>query len=219
MLLKDIKLYTADLEGTIRFYSGSLGLETLSLQEEQVSFKAGASVLTFIRSEVPHIYHFAFDIPNNKLLEAIQWLALRAERIANPEGNYVTLFDNWNADSVYFYDQNGNILELITRFDRGINSDEPFSAASILSVSEIGLVVDDPIAFGSQLTQAYPLSFYHKGPKRADFAVMGDEEGLLILSASTRHWYPTDVPAQAAPVQVTFETTTGGSHTLHFTAG
>lgn len=204
MHIKEIDLYTADLEGTIRFYSGSIGLETLSLQEDRVAFKAGDTVLTFIRSEAEHIYHFAFDIPNNKMLEAVQWLALRAERIANHEGNYLTVFDNWNAQSVYFYDNNSNIVEFITRFDQGINSDEPFSAALITSVSEIGLVAENPIDFGEQLAAQYPVSFYHKGPKREDFAALGDESGLFIISGQSRHWYPTETTAHAEPLSVTF---------------
>lgn len=137
------------------------------------------------------------------MLEAVQWLALRAERIANHEGNYLTVFDNWNAQSVYFYDNNSNIVEFITRFDRGSNNEEPFSAALIEAVSEIGLVTADPIAFGTELSARYPISFYHKGPKREDFAVLGDEYGLFIISGQSRHWYPTEITAHAAPLSVT----------------
>lgn len=71
MEILEIELLTNDIEGTLGFYAEILGLQIISRNKDWVSFAAGATKLTFrfSKTEKP-IYHFAFDIPNNQLLEA-----------------------------------------------------------------------------------------------------------------------------------------------------
>jgi hypothetical protein len=42
--------------------------------------------------------------------------------------------------SLLFYDNNGNVLEFIARYNLDTESDKKFDGNSIVSVSEIGLV-------------------------------------------------------------------------------
>lgn len=205
MHIKEIDIRTNDLEGSLQFYHTILGLECLAKNTHALSFRAGRSVLTFTAAGTgTYIYHFAFDIPNNKMTEAIEWLADKAERIPNPDGAYLTHFENWNAESVYFYDNNHNVVELITRYDQQVYAEAAFSAEQLLSISEIGLVTEQPIAFADELICQYPLEYYHKGPKRDDFVVLGDEQGLFIISGPSRHWYPTDLQVARQPLKVVF---------------
>lgn len=191
MDILEIDLHTDCLEQTETFYSELLGLTIINKEENTISFLAGLSKLTFVRSkEVNPKYHFAFNIPKNKLDEAMIWTSNRTGLIKNPEGDLVTSFDNWNAKSIYFYDNNRNILEFIARFDLNNSSDTPFGAESIQSISEVGVVADNPLILAEKLIRANRLSYFAKGPKTEDFVVLGDDNGLIVISNPNRSWYP-----------------------------
>ena len=203
MEIKEIELQTDNIEETAKFYSDLLGFEEMRSETKTISFKAGRSILTFIKSDrLNPQYHFAFNIPNNKLDEALAWILTKTGLIANPENEFITNFDNWNAKALYFYDNNGNILEFITRFDLNVISDKPFSAKSIQSISEIGIVTDEPVKLAENLINENQLFYYVKGPKREDFAALGDENGLFIISSSNRNWYPTEQRAERHYVKI-----------------
>jgi hypothetical protein len=114
-------------------------------------------------------------------------------------------YDSWNAQSFYFLDNNGSILEFITRFDLPYYSSEPFSSDCIAEVSEIGLVVDDVSAYAEDLQKQHNIPYFAKGPKLDDFIVMGDDYGLLLICQNKRGWVPTHRPAQTFPVMVVAE--------------
>ena len=191
MNILEIDLQTDCLEETEAFYSELLGLTIVNKEENAVSFLAGLSKLTFIRSNaVNPKYHFAFNIPKNKLDEAMIWTSNRTVLIKNPEGDFVTNFDNWNARSIYFYDNNRNILEFIARFDLENSSNIPFDGKSIQSISEVGVVADKPLVLAEKLINENRLSYFSKGPKTKDFVVLGDDNGLIVISNPNRSWYP-----------------------------
>src|SRR5689334_16566582 len=61
-------------------------------------------------------YHFAINIPANKIEEAKEWLSGKVELLWIDDYNSdIADFRNWNAKSVYFIDPGGNIVELIAR--------------------------------------------------------------------------------------------------------
>lgn len=47
-------------------------------------------------------YHFAFNIPNNKLQRAIKWVHSRVSLIPIEDSDMVADFKNWNAQFIYF---------------------------------------------------------------------------------------------------------------------
>lgn len=192
MHILEITIQTDNLIETEKFYTEILGLKIAGKEQNSISFEAGQSTLTFIQSDKlnPH-YHFAFNIPVNKLEEAIEWASARIDLIENPENGIVANFKSWNAKAIYFYDNNGNILEFIARFDLNNNTDSNFTSSSILSISEIGIVTDFPINLADQIMEKYKLSVFEKGIKTEGFVTVGDDNGLLIIVATNRVWYPT----------------------------
>lgn len=195
MNLQEIALLTDNLRETETFYTEVLALEVCSRDGFSISFRAGQSILTFSESDNEHPrYHFAFNIPCNQLEEALAWTSQRVAIITNHDGEQITSFDSWNAKSVYFYDNNGNVLEFIARFDLQNPSEKPFTAGSIVCISEIGIVTDHPLELADKLISEQA-SWFEKGAKSDQFAILGDDNGLFIIVGTGRNWYPTHVPA------------------------
>ena len=192
-----LEILTNDMAGTEQFYHGTLGLDVLEKSDLIISFLAGETTLIFkFVANLKPIYHFAFNIPGNKLNEAFDWVANRTDIMDVTPGNKIADFVNWSAKSFYFYDNNGNILEFIARFELDNESNVEFGSASILNVSEIGVCTDDVTAECDALIKKYGLPVFSKQPRLENFTAMGDHHGLLILSISNRHWYPTEKFAQ-----------------------
>ncbi|HEY4618741.1 MAG TPA: glyoxalase [Flavobacterium sp.] len=205
MEILEIELLTNDIEGTFGFYAEMLGLQIISRNKDWVSFAAGATKLTFrySKTEKP-IYHFAFDIPNNQLLEAFAWVESRTEILEVIPNDKIADFRNWNAKSFYFYDNNGNILECIARFNLENKSEKPFDGASIVSISEIGFVAKDVSKLCDELVDKYGLPVFSMQPKLDKFIVLGTESGLFILAAEGKDWYPTKIKAKSFWSKVVF---------------
>lgn len=203
MEILGVTIFSDNLLETEHFYARVFGLSIQTKDTNSISFIAGKSILTFIKSSnLNPIYHFAFNIPHNRLEETIDWVSSKTSLIINENDEVVTDFKNWNAKAIYFHDNNGNILEFIARFDLDNDTDEGFSESSILSISEIGIVTESPIDYAEKLAKAHQLSFFKKGPKTEKFAALGDDNGLLIISKTKRHWYPTEVESERFYTQV-----------------
>jgi catechol 2,3-dioxygenase-like lactoylglutathione lyase family enzyme len=206
MKIREIELLTDHLEETARFYAAILGFAQIGASSDRISFQVGESVLTFKRSvSTKPIYHFAFTIPSNKIEEALAWVAGITTVIGNADGELITEFENWKARAVYFYDNNENILELIARADLNNPSEETFGTPSILSISEMGLVADEPLELAAQLCNDKQLDYFSKGPKRNDFVAVGTDEGLFVISNPDRNWYPTQKRAEKFPTIIEIE--------------
>lgn len=203
MPIKSIELYTHNLPQAEAFYAGVLQLQVLSKTKDSISFQVGYSTLTFKLTEGKvGVYHFAFLIPKNKVSEAYTWLkSLTSVLPFNTESDIVD-FTNWNAQAVYFHDPFQNIVELIAHHDLPYTWNGPFSASAMTGIAEMGLVVEDVTAACQTLHETYGVPYFSKGPYFKDFAVMGEENGLLILSAVGRGWLPTGQPAEPAYVNV-----------------
>ena len=83
-------------------------------------------------------------------------------------------------------------------------SNQPFSAESILDISEIGLPVTDVNDFKEKLQEQFDLPVYKAASAR--FAPMGDTEGLFICVPLGRVWFPTeDLKSAMFPTVVEIE--------------
>ena len=108
MLIKEIKLLTNNLAETKFFYHQILGFPIIIEDKNFISFQAGFSLLTFQETKEKNpVYHFAFNIPCNKIEEALHWLELKTEIIKADGETEIVDFKNWNAKAVYFLDNNG----------------------------------------------------------------------------------------------------------------
>lgn len=215
MLIKDIRILTSDLTATTTFYANVLGLPVVEQTAAHLILQAGSSTITFLPvSGQQPVYHFAFNIPQDQLQDAISWAADKLSLLPVTAGDPIANFSNWNAHAIYFFDNNGNILELIARHDLPNTSDAPFSGKSLLSVSEIGIVTDHPTRLTTTLTKEKGLQVFPKQPPQENFIVMGDDNGLLIIVSTGRNWYPTQRPAGKFFTEIVLQDNNGHQHQL-----
>ncbi|MEO6637136.1 MAG: hypothetical protein ABIN25_02595 [Ginsengibacter sp.] len=209
MLLKEITLQTISIKALFNFYRNILELPVTFIDEKKICVTAGASELIFEEAGngKDPFYHFAFNIPANKMNEAVEWLKNKVELIWLEEyKSFVADFRNWKAKSVYFYDDAGNILELIARVDVGNEQSEPFSSEQFLNVSEIGLVIkgENFNSLANEILDKYKLCYFPKQPPLPHFRAIGDDEGLFIMVPEKRNWYATDKASGIFSIKILF---------------
>lgn len=207
MLIKELTLLTTDITATRKFYHGLMGFPVLKEDNEHISFKIGNSILFFQRTKLyaAPFYHVAFTIPNNKLIEATDWVTHRTSLLPYSAHESIADFKGWNAKAFYFHDNQQNILEFITHFDLQTRDQKKFSAASVENICEIGIVTTNVSETCADIHNAYGIPYFVKGPRFNDFAAMGDSYGLLIISQIKRGWLPTQRPAEKFPVKIIME--------------
>ncbi|WP_205514014.1 VOC family protein [Longitalea arenae] len=195
-MIREIEILAADLQAITKFYGGVLELPALAVPAGQAAFEVGETKLIFREmAGIEPYYHFAIDIPHNKLYDAYHWMQNKAALLPVEHETVFTQFINWNAQSFYFFDSSGNLLEFICRYDVANSSSQPFSARSFQYISEIGIVTNNVNEEVKELGERYGLAPYKRQPVLENFAAVGDEEGLLIISAAGRNWYPTEKAA------------------------
>jgi len=205
MHLLKLHLQTAYLAATRHFYAETLGLPTHPSETGSVTVVMGTSTLVFHPApagEAP-FYHVAFTVPANQIEAAQSWLQARLKLLPVNETGCIADFRNWEAKSVYFHDASGNILECIARAPLQNSSTKPFGPGSLLGLSEVGLVVPDVPAYCQLLKQTHGILPFPRGPVLPEFAALGTDEGLLIVSGQGRGWVPTRRPAVAYPLHLT----------------
>jgi catechol-2,3-dioxygenase len=211
MEIQELILQTKNLAATISFYKDILDMQVLTKADNYVRFAAGNSILTFQESDLLHnpVYHFAFNIPENQITEAIKWTMCRVELLPVTETSKIADYKQWNAHAIYFQDNNGNVLEFIARHDLRNTSLNDFSAAAIQCISEIGLVTAEVPEYTDQLMGSYALSLFSKQPRQENFAALGDDHGLFIIVGNERCWFPTAIRSEKYPLKIIFSN--GGS--------
>ena len=206
MKLKEIHLLSDNLNGTAEFYTNVLGLPTVTQTDGTLAIQAGNTALVFHQSEnTGATYHVAFDIPNNKLKEAHQWLKKKASIIPVSQTSVFADFDAWFAKSFYFYDNNGNVLEFICRDAVANALDSPFDSGMILYASEIGIVTDNVAATAKSITKQYGIPNFSRQTPSENFTALGDDYGLFVIVHSSRNWYPTDTRAKSFWSRIVFD--------------
>lgn len=203
MEILELTLRTNNIIETEKFYKQTIGLKKAYQTEKVISFYIGTSKLIFelIDNEQSPKYHFAFNIPINKIEEAINWTSKRTNLIAVAENNFVADFENWKAKAIYFFDNNQNILEFIGRSSLNNPVDRMFSTDTILDINEIGIVTDKPLKIAQEIIEKTNTIYFPKGPKRKDFVAVGTDNGLFVISNAKRNWYPTLQKAEKQPVK------------------
>ncbi len=207
MKILEIELLSDDIHETEIFYNTIIGLPTVSKDKSSISFATAFTKLTFRSSDaIRPVYHFAFDIPHNRLNEAFALMEKKTTILDVVSPEKIADFHNWNAKSFYFYDNNGNILEFIARYDLDNTSEKPFDGSSVLSISEVGFVSKNVSQLSEELFDKYGLSVFSKQPKLDKFIVLGTDTGLFILVEEDRDWYPTHIKAKSFWTKVVFDT-------------
>jgi catechol-2,3-dioxygenase len=167
------------------FYADTLGLPVEG--RDPLTVRAGGTTIEFGAGEGAPYYHFAFNVPENKLAAAKAWLKPRCPLIQRPDGRDEYDFGSWNAHAVYFNDPAGNILEFIARHNLRNSRGGAFLPADILYASEIAVVVDDVPATADDAEATLGLGVF-AGSKSEQFAALGDDHRLLIVVKRGREW-------------------------------
>lgn len=209
----ELHLQTAALAAQRDFYSLTLGLPVANVGDS-IEITAGDARLRFREagSAAKPVYHFAFNIPENKFASAKAWLAQRVTLLIGEDGRDEFDFASWNAHACYFSDAAGNVVEFIARHDLANQRDGAFSAADVLTISEIGIVVDDVPGTVKHIEQSLDLKPYRPGTPA--FVAVGTAEHLLIVVARGRPWFAAPhLAADVFPVEAVFS---GGIGRLDF---
>lgn len=217
MKIKELHLLSDNIIETELFYNNVLNVKTEDKNLNTVSFNVGSTKIIFIQTKtnIKPVYHFAFDIPNNKFEEAFEWMKARTQLIpVIDENNFVSKFDLWNAKSFYFYDNNLNLLELICRFDVNNETKKPFDSSSILYASEIGIVSESASQTADFLTNKHGIKEFTKQAGTDSFTALGDDYGLLVLVNNQRNWFPTNDLAKSFPTKIVFDNETNENYIL-----
>ena len=182
-------LTAAPLASMRQFYSGTLGLRILEENSGELTIAGGSTRLTFRPSGVDHgkpFYHFAFNIPENKILSALAWQKARSPlmpippRLRDPRlPDEVVDFRHWNAHSIFFFDPGGNVVEYIARHDLKNARPGEFGSDDILYASEIAFVVDDVKDASGRVKPVAGVEQYRGADDQ--FVALGDEMGLLLV--------------------------------------
>jgi catechol 2,3-dioxygenase-like lactoylglutathione lyase family enzyme len=200
MQIQSLTLYTNQLAEQRYFFTQQMSFE---ISEESITafgIQVGKTTLRFVEAPIQGKYHYCFLIPSNQLDASIKWLRDRDIPIIKIEGDRIVQhFANWNADSVYFYDGAGNLVEFIVRYNLDNDHPEPFDQQQILNVNEIGMASRHPKQLNDQLTERIGSLFWKGDLER--FGTFGSESGLLLLvnSQVKTDWFPTTIPTLPLP--------------------
>lgn len=193
-----VTLASRDIQAQRRFYGELMGLPTQIDAEGALHVQVGRSELLFRPDEsLSPFYHVAFNIATNQVEAALAWAQQRFP-VLDFQGELISHSTDWNSDGFYFYDADGNIMEMIARHTLPGLGAAAFSPAELQCVSEVGIPVPDVPGTVDRFEQALGLPLYDCD--RVRFNAMGDEQGLFIVVVAGRHWFPTDRPAQPLPL-------------------
>ncbi|MGV0965014.1 VOC family protein [Empedobacter falsenii] len=191
MKIRELQLFTNELEKTKSFYTTILAFELIEENENQFSLQVGWTRLTFVKSDEEHIYHFSFLVCKNQFEKAFDWIQNKTKILNTDADQHIANFENWNAQSFYFYDGSRNLAEMITHYNLAYENDAEFDQHSILGISEIGLPTTDIEATNLVLEEKTTSKFW-----KGDFEIFGtngSDEGKILLPNYfiKTTWFPT----------------------------
>lgn len=200
MNFEKITIYSTNLVAQKAFYTETLGFKLLVEKSNSFTLEIGKTALQFVEKQGARNYHYAFNIPSNQGTEALAWLKERVN-ILDWNGADLVDFSNWNAEAMYFYDKDNNIVEFIARKNLNIRSKAKFDASQVLEISEMGAPTEDVQAVYNDLHQFFPVEKYSGDLAR--FAAMGDEHGLfIVIDNRQKKWIPREDEAYFSPFEV-----------------
>ncbi|KZE39851.1 hypothetical protein AV656_00735 [Bhargavaea cecembensis] len=195
-LFKSVTFYTDQLAAMRRFYGNILELEITERAEDRFTVRIGTTDVTFVAGDRPAFYHFAINIPGNQFSMLKYWIQDRVP-LNWEDGVDEVYFRAFDADSMYFEDPAGNVVELIGRRKKDVYGD--ITRSSFLNLSEVGLVAQDVQLAGQKLFDAgLPLRGTDLEPDELNFIGSGD--AYFVLVPQGRRWYFSKKDAEIHPL-------------------
>lgn len=203
MKIKRLHIYTKNIEKQRNFYKHTLQLPVKTISSKRIEVVIGYSILEIKENPEFTPYHIAFHISAEKEKEALAWLKKRIGILKLGDSEIVD-FSGWNAMSLYFYDEEFNILEFISRRHLHSSDRKGFSENDICGIAEIGLVTQDVKSTYERIRDAVGLEQYSGDLEK--FCPIGDDHGLLITvdNRKKKTWFPTPDKAEMAPFRLDF---------------
>src|SRR5690625_626573 len=198
-MFNSILLYTNQLKELRRFYMNILELNITDETEEAFSIDIGTSKLTFKQSDKPCFYHYAINIPGNQFSMLKHRIKERIP-LNRERGIDEVYFSSFDADSMYFEDPAGNIIELIGRRKRDLFGNPTF-AESFFNISEVGIVsahLDDL----SEEFQDIGLPLRGTEISYDSVNFFGREESFIVLVPPERKWYFSEQMSEVFPLEI-----------------
>lgn len=200
-MIKSATLYTNNIKALRRFYGNVLELDLTDSAPEHFTVRFGESHLTFKHTEQPAFYHFAINIPGNQFSMMKYWITDRLT-LNREEGRDEVYFPSFDADSMYFEDPAGNIVELIGRRKRDLFGD--LTKESFLNISEMSITTPHVVEVGDQLQDlGIPLrNGTEVEPNELNFLGRGDT--FMVLVPPGRRWYFSKKISETFPLEMTW---------------
>jgi len=203
--IKRLELRSLNVASSANFWVSKFGFPVTFVTPNNPRIQIGDTELSF----VPHItgpkpvYRFAFEIPENQIEQAFFWLkAANIDMLKHPEnGREIQHVPRLNAHSIAFIDNMGNLVELIAKHDLKNSSEEPFTRASLLRISEVG-VVSFNIEKAVELLKA-ELDIDEMSGYGAGYKPLGGREGQIHIVVPKRPWLPYDINSINIPMVIT----------------
>lgn len=206
MKITKVKLYVHDMQKMEQFYVELLGFTLLERTADYFTIVVGESRMTFekIPSKMPKQYHFALNIPSNLFQQAKIW-ANEHVGLLDSEGQDEVYFEFLKAYACYFYDPEGNIVELIARQEiNPKHAEVNFSVEQVLHIGEINLTSDDIQTIAEKLKKYAINPIANKEIQLDSLNFLGNyEDGAnILLGPSGRLWYFSDKKAVISPISI-----------------
>ncbi|WP_269052170.1 hypothetical protein [Sporosarcina sp. G11-34] len=163
------------------------------------TIQGGESTLTFIHSDEPAAYHFAFNIYGNQMESAKNWLDGRVF-LNLEDGRDEHYYKSFDADAIYFEDPAGNVVEFIGRRYRKVIGD--FSTSSILDISEISITTPFVMNTAKKIAKLGIQSRNDNPIKSESLNFLGAEDWYIILVPPNRRWYFSRNMSITCPLEI-----------------
>lgn len=202
MKIEKLEIATADIEKQLHFYRDLLSLEIRDQKEGSFETVMGFSILRFREDKNFTPYHIALHIPDNQEGKALAWLKSRVSILKSNQDEIVD-FSAWDAKSVYFYDEDKNIMEFIARRDFNKPSSEVFTENSLLGIAEIGMATNNIEEKFNFLHRQCALEVFDGNFEK--FCAIGDHQGLFItIDKNLKDWFPIGDKAFISDFRIKF---------------
>ncbi|WP_455331187.1 VOC family protein [Exiguobacterium profundum] len=209
MRITEVTLYTNRLDEMKRFYTERVGLSVS--EEDLTSFRInlGEDALVFqeAKTEQERQYHFAINIPANRFKEAKEWLMSRVPLLTE-DGEDEIYFEGIDASSLYFYDTDENVVELIARHSINPESNiESFSLNEFLGIGEMSLTVEDPslVAKALETIGVRRRDANSIDPRHLNFMGPPNHDTYMLLVPRGRVWLFSPKLSIPSPIQMVLD--------------
>ncbi|PKR85271.1 VOC family protein [Heyndrickxia camelliae] len=190
MKIYGVQLKAYHLEKMKEFYTNLLQMSLVYEDKNSFAVLAGTTRVHFEKDEEQPYYHVCFHLGSAFFDHIFNKLKKKNLLLSNEEGE-ISMY--WKGKQAYFFDPDGNILEIL---ERPLPHKEQ---EGWLRVGEIGMPSSNTYDLREYLS-----SFLENKYKAENdsFSFFGEENGVGVIVKEGRNWYPTNRPASIHPIKL-----------------